>query len=147
MPVASHFLIGLRSVAVRKLIRPNGCTRVWSSQSQQDQIFLRGLLFHGYHGVLPEENVLGQKFIVDLVLSADLQLAGQSDNLENTVNYAEVYKSVKGVVEGPHHQLIESVAESIASETRLVYKFGEGDDQSETLWVIIIRCKEVQITY
>lgn len=58
----------------------------------EDRILLRGLVFHGYHGVLPEEQVLGQKFVVDASLSADLAAAGRSDDLADTVSYAAVYE-------------------------------------------------------
>lgn len=79
-----------------------------------DKIFLNKLEFYGYHGVLHEENKLGQRFIVDLVLELDLSKAGQTDNLNETVNYAEVYEKVKGIVEGEPIKLIEKVAEQIA---------------------------------
>jgi len=77
---------------------------------------LKGLKFHGYHGVLPEENVLGQKFVIDLTMSVDLRKAGETDDLNHTVNYAEVFRQVKLVVEGPPQQLIETVAAKIAKD-------------------------------
>jgi len=85
-----------------------------------DLIHLKGLTFHGYHGVLPEvcslgslsqttiagrlnltannlvqENLLGQKFVVDATLFVDLQKAGKSDNVHDTVSYADVYRYVR----------------------------------------------------
>lgn len=72
--------------------------------------------FYGYHGVFPEEVKLGQRFFVDLTLSLDLSAAGRSDDLERTVNYAEVYERVKAVVEGRTFRLIEALAENIASD-------------------------------
>jgi len=57
-----------------------------------DRVLLQGLLFHAFHGVLPEERRLGQKFTVDLALSLDLRAAGRSDQLEQTVSYADVYQ-------------------------------------------------------
>lgn len=53
---------------------------------------LKGLVFHGYHGVLEEERRLGQKFVVDIEASADLSRAGATDDLQDTVNYAAVYQ-------------------------------------------------------
>ena len=97
----------------------------------RDRILLRGLVFHGHHGVYPEvrgavlpgmttlvfwllpavtpmpltpsprtvprhprvqETKLGQKFVVDATLLADLSQAGRSDDLAHTVNYAQVYE-------------------------------------------------------
>lgn len=80
-----------------------------------DKIFLNHLQFYGYHGVFPEENKLGQRFYVDLILEADLKQAGMSDQLDQTVNYAEVYECVKQIVEGPPSKLVEAVAEKLAT--------------------------------
>lgn len=81
----------------------------------EDRIILEGLTFYGYHGVDPEERALGQRFVVDLALSLDLRPAGQSDDLARTANYAAVWKIVRRVVEGPACNLIETVAERIAT--------------------------------
>lgn len=81
-----------------------------------DKIFLNQIKFYGYHGVYPEETKLGQKFIVDVVLEVDLNEAGKTDDLTKTINYAEVYETVKAVVEGPPLKLIEAVAEKIAEQ-------------------------------
>jgi 7,8-dihydroneopterin aldolase/epimerase/oxygenase len=78
-----------------------------------DKIGLQQMLFYGYHGVLQEENKIGQRFIVDLTLSMDLSKAGKSDVLEDTVNYADVYHLCKEIVEGKPRKLIEFVAETI----------------------------------
>lgn len=80
-----------------------------------DRIVLAGLSFYGYHGVLEEERRLGQRFVVDLTLSLDLRPAGLSDDLAQTVDYVDVYRIAREVVEGPPHRLIESLAESIAA--------------------------------
>lgn len=58
------------------------------------QIELRGLTFRAYHGVLPEERELGNTFVVDLLLDADIRCAVLTDELSDTVNYAEVYTVV-----------------------------------------------------
>lgn len=81
-----------------------------------DAVFLEGMQFYAYHGVNAEEQSLGQRFVVDVVLQADLRVAGATDDLTRTVNYSAVYKAVRKIVEGPPRQLIEAVAEEIASE-------------------------------
>lgn len=86
-----------------------------------DKIELNGLQFYGYHGVFEEERKLGQRFYVDLILYMDLRTAGQSDALDQTVNYAEVYQTVQEVVEGQSVQLVEALAERIASEVLDTY--------------------------
>lgn len=80
-----------------------------------DSITLKGMDFYGYHGCLPEERQKGQHFFVDLSMFIDLQEAGKDDDLQATVNYAVVYDMVKLIVEGEPKNLIEAVAEEIAS--------------------------------
>lgn len=79
-----------------------------------DKIIGKGLSFMACHGVLPEEKVTPQKFIVDLELYKDLRQAGLSDDLSKTINYDEVYQDVKEIVEGNSFDLIEKLAETIA---------------------------------
>ena len=80
-----------------------------------DAIQLTGMTFYGYHGVRPEERTLGQRFTVDVRLELDLQPAGRGDDLERTVNYAQVWRAVHEVVEGSPCNLIESLGERVAS--------------------------------
>ena len=80
-----------------------------------DKIFVNQMSFYGYHGVFPEETKLGQRFKVDLTVETDLSKAGKSDNLEDSVNYGELYEACKEVVEGKPYKLVEAVAENIAS--------------------------------
>jgi 7,8-dihydroneopterin aldolase/epimerase/oxygenase len=72
--------------------------------------------FYGYHGVFEEENRLGQRFRVDLTVELELSSAGETDELEYTVNYAELYNCCKKIVEGKPYKLVEAVAEQIAEE-------------------------------
>jgi dihydroneopterin aldolase len=81
-----------------------------------DKIYVTGMEFWGYHGVYPEENKLGQRFRVDVILETDLKQAGKTDELDDTVNYAKVYTICKEIVEGKPYKLIEAVAENLASE-------------------------------
>jgi 7,8-dihydroneopterin aldolase/epimerase/oxygenase len=80
-----------------------------------DKIFVNQMDFYGYHGVLPEETRLGQRFFVNLTVEVDLKQAGETDDLQYTINYAELYHSCKEIVEGKPYKLIEAVAEKIAS--------------------------------
>jgi dihydroneopterin aldolase len=72
--------------------------------------------FYGYHGVFPEETKLGQRFMIDLTVELDLSKAGKSDDLSQSVNYADLYNTCKKVVEGETHKLVETVAERVAEE-------------------------------
>lgn len=86
-----------------------------------DRVLLRGLEFYGYHGVIPEENRLGQRFVVDLDLHCDLSEAGRTDDLTRTVDYGAVLADVRTIVEGPACRLIETVAERIAQRVLDAY--------------------------
>lgn len=98
-----------------------------------DRILLADLAFYGYHGAREEERRLGQRFLVDLELCLDLQPAGQSDDLAQTVNYSHVYQVVREIVEGPSRTLVEAVAEAVATE--LLRRFA-------TLQAVTVRVKK-----
>lgn len=82
--------------------------------ASEDRILLEGMIFYGRHGTLAAERDLGQPFVVDMELSLDLQSAGLSDDLEQTVDYSEAHRRAKEIVEGPPVNLTETVAERIA---------------------------------
>lgn len=71
--------------------------------------------FYGYHGLFPEENKLGQRFLVDLELELDLKQAGQTDDMNESINYGQIYEVTQEVVEGEAKQLVEAIAEEIAA--------------------------------
>ncbi|WP_440897238.1 dihydroneopterin aldolase [Amphibacillus sp. Q70] len=81
-----------------------------------DKIYLNGLSFYGYHGAIKEENVLGQRFLVDLELLLNLKKAGETDKLDYSIHYGNVFELTKAIVEGECYALIEAVAEKIATE-------------------------------
>ncbi|KAB2328823.1 dihydroneopterin aldolase [Cytobacillus depressus] len=81
-----------------------------------DKIILNQMAFYGFHGVFPEETRLGQRFYVDLTVEASLKKAGETDQLEDSINYAELYDVCKEIVEGKPLKLVEAVAEKIAGE-------------------------------
>ncbi|MDL4840508.1 dihydroneopterin aldolase [Aquibacillus rhizosphaerae] len=81
-----------------------------------DKIYLNKMSFYGYHGLFPEENKLGQRFIVDLVLEVDLQKAGESDDMNDSINYGTIFQVTQEVVEGKSRNLVEAVANDIADK-------------------------------
>lgn len=86
-----------------------------------DEILLEGMTFYGYHGVNPEERTLGQRFVVDVVASADLARASLTDNLDDTVSYSAIYSRVRSLVEEERFDLLEALGSTIA--TRLLAEF------------------------
>ena len=81
-----------------------------------DILRLKNMRFYAYHGVLPEEKRLGQWFEVDLEVKTDLQKAGLSDQLEDTLDYSRLLKLVQEVVTEEKFNLIEALAERIAQK-------------------------------
>ena len=82
-----------------------------------DRIELRGMRFEGRHGVLPEEAREAQPFVVDVVLEVDLAPAGTADDLARTIDYGDVLRRARAIVEeGPHVALVETLAERIAAD-------------------------------
>lgn len=79
-----------------------------------DKILLQNMAFYGYHGVLHEENSIGQKFFVDMELFLDLKQAGLTDELDKSISYADVFNLVKNIVENEKFKLLEALAESIS---------------------------------
>ena len=79
-----------------------------------DAIHITDIRGYGYTGALPEENVLGQWFRVDLVLSLDLSMAGRSDQLEDTHNYAIATLAIQDLIRTTPFRLIETLASEIA---------------------------------
>lgn len=80
----------------------------------RDKLLVRGLRLFGRHGVLPEEKVLGQPFVVNVDIYADLRRAGKSDNFQHTLDYVRVVDVTKEVIHGKPRNLVEKVATDIA---------------------------------
>ncbi len=79
-----------------------------------DCIQLTGIRCYGYTGYLPEEQVLGQRFEVDLILWLDLAVAGKSDVIEDTLDYRSVISTVQQLVQTSKFALVERLATAIA---------------------------------
>jgi dihydroneopterin aldolase len=81
-----------------------------------DRIVLTDMRFEARHGVHDWERREAQPFEVDIELLLDLQPAGASDDLGRTIDYGRAYDVVRRHLEGTSRQLLEALAESIASE-------------------------------
>jgi 7,8-dihydroneopterin aldolase/epimerase/oxygenase len=81
-----------------------------------DSIQVSGIRAYGYVGYLPEEQVLGQWFEVDLTLWVDLEPAAKSDNIEDTVDYREAIAIVKQQITTAKFALVEKLVNAIADE-------------------------------
>lgn len=79
-----------------------------------DKIEIRDLECYCHHGVLKEENVLGQKFLVSASLYMDTRGAGNTDDLSASVNYADVAHFINDTMRQTKYKLIEAAAEKLA---------------------------------
>lgn len=86
-----------------------------------DRIEIKDLVCYCHHGVLKEENVLGQKFLVSASLFMDTRKAGLEDSLPHSVDYAQVAHTIDVWMKENTCQLIEAVAEQMAREILLTY--------------------------
>lgn len=86
----------------------------------ESYILLENVELFAYHGVIPQERLVGNVFRVDLKIKADVGKAAESDDLENTVNYAEVYDIIKSEMAIPS-KLIEHVAKRIIKSIKKKY--------------------------
>jgi dihydroneopterin aldolase len=79
-----------------------------------DRIVIAGLRELGVHGALPEEQTRPQPFEVDVELEVDLARPGESDALDDTVDYSAVCESISRVVKSERYHLLERLATRIA---------------------------------
>ena len=80
-----------------------------------DRLVLEGMEFFGHHGDLAAERELGSRIYVDVEVGLDLSIAGESDRLEDTLDYVRCFELVREVVEGGQQRLLEAVAERVAA--------------------------------
>ncbi len=85
-----------------------------------DRIELRGLRAVGVHGVLPAERERAQPFEIDLDLDVDLQDAGVTDDLADTVDYGIVADVAVRIVAEESHRLLERLAARVAEDVLVV---------------------------
>ncbi len=81
-----------------------------------DSIQVTGIRAYGYTGYLPEEQVLGQWFEVDLTLWLDLAPAATSDDIVDTFDYREAISLVKTLIKNSKYALVEKLVEAIAAK-------------------------------
>lgn len=79
-----------------------------------DKIIVKNLKIFAYHGVNPEEKADGQNFVFDITAYLDLSEPCKSDNVEDTVSYAKIIKSVTRIATSEKNDLLEHVAQRVA---------------------------------
>ena len=87
----------------------------------EDVVFVHGMQFWGTHGYYPEENKLGQKFVVDVEAALDMTAMCQTDDLSKGFSYVTIYEITKRVVTLEEFKLLERLAQRIADEIMAAY--------------------------
>ena len=78
-----------------------------------DKIQIKGLEIFANHGVFPEENVLGQKFVISATLYTDTRKAGLTDELTTSIHYGEVSQMITEYTKKHTFKLLEALAENL----------------------------------
>lgn len=85
-----------------------------------DKISISGLRAFGYHGVLEHEKIDGQEFVIDVVIDADFTNAVATDDVTDTINYAEIAQLAVSAITDTRFDLIESLADHVAQRIRVL---------------------------
>lgn len=94
---------------------------------QSSYIYLRDLHFHAYHGVEPQERKVGNDYLLSLRLQYPIDTAMLSDNVLDTINYADVYRIAEQEMQVPSN-LLERVAYRMADRIFRRFAFVEAVD-------------------
>jgi len=86
-----------------------------------DQLIIKNLELFGFHGVNAEEKVMGQKFILDVIVTLDLSDAGETDSLDKAINYAQLCHELQKEFKHTKHNLIEKAATVLCDYILLTY--------------------------
>jgi len=79
-----------------------------------DMIFITGVVIHARHGVMEHETEVGQRFVIDLELFADLSESSRSDRLADTVSYSDIVATATAAFKDTNYKLLERAAGAVA---------------------------------
>jgi dihydroneopterin aldolase len=77
------------------------------------KIVIEEMEFYAFHGHYQEEQIVGNRFLVDLELEADLTAPAGSDNLKDAVNYQKAYQIIKNEMRRTKSKLLENIGKRI----------------------------------
>jgi dihydroneopterin aldolase len=91
-----------------------------TTDSKTTLVELVNMEFYSYHGHFSEEQIIGNKFIVNFSAECDVFTPGESDQLEDALNYQELYTLIKEEMDIPS-KLLENVALRIVKRVKATY--------------------------
>ena len=77
------------------------------------KIIIEGMEFYAFHGHYKEEQIVGNRFLVDLEMEGDLARPAESDQLDDAINYQVAYKLIKEEMRRKKSNLLENIAKRI----------------------------------
>jgi len=80
---------------------------------EMGKIIIEEMEFYAFHGHYKEEQIVGNRFLVDLEIETDLEPAAESDRLEDAVNYQHAYQLIKKEMLRKKSNLLENIAKRI----------------------------------
>jgi len=89
------------------------------------QLVLQNMEFYAHHGHYPEEQIIGGKFSVDLVIDTDISAAAISDSLPDAIDYSLIYEAVRKEMDHPSHlleHLVERIMQAVYSVSDRIRK-------------------------
>ena len=86
-----------------------------------DTIFIKGVVVHARHGVMKHETEVGQRFVIDIELFADLSESSRSDRLSDTISYSNVVETARDAFKNANYKLLERAAGAVADAILLVF--------------------------
>ncbi|MEX0987233.1 MAG: dihydroneopterin aldolase [Bacteroidales bacterium] len=86
-------------------------------------IRIEGMEFYAFHGHYKEEQIVGNRFLVDLEMETDMTIPAASDSLDDAVNYQVAYRLVKEEMKQPNSNLLENIGKRILDA---IYREMEG---------------------
>jgi dihydroneopterin aldolase len=86
-----------------------------------DTIFIKGVVVHARHGVMKHESEVGQRFVIDLELYADLSESSRSDRLSDTISYSNVVATATDAFKTANYKLLERAAGAVADAILLSF--------------------------
>ena len=91
------------------------------------KIIIEEMEFYAFHGHYQEEQIVGNRFLVDLELECDLSEPAASDQLSDAVNYQQAYKLIKNEMRRTKSNLLENIGKRILDA---LFREMEGIDQA-----------------
>ena len=81
--------------------------------SLMGKIIIEEMEFYAFHGHYQEEQIVGNRFLVDLEMEADLKVPADSDSLDDAVNYQKAYQIIKYEMRRTKSNLLENIGKRI----------------------------------